>query len=67
MIKGGVNTESLRVHHNSATQYTDRNGYDVNRLVATKHVRNKDSMLESFMLYCSRIFKKNLQRRFDSF
>ena len=48
--KLGMKTDSLRNQYGITAQLSGRNGYDVTRLVATEHVRNKYPLLESFSL-----------------
>ena len=49
--KSGVNMVSLRIQYNITAQLSDWDDCDVIRLVATEHVRNKESFLEFFTLY----------------
>ena len=50
VIKLGVNTESLRIHHSTAARHSWNGLSDVTRLVTTEQVRNKYSLLESIFL-----------------
>ena len=42
---------SLCILYSNTEKLSVRNGYDVTRLVATEHVRNKLSLLDSFTLF----------------
>ena len=59
VIKRRVNTESLRIQYSSAAQHSYKNHCDVTTLVATERVRNKYSLLESFIFYSSSILLIN--------
>ena len=65
VLKWRANRESLPIHHSNAAQYRDRKDCDVTRLVAMEHVPNKNSLLESFTLYCSSNILIDWQRQFD--
>ena len=47
LLKWGVNTESLRIHHNTAARDSHKSVSDVTRLLAKEHVRNKYSLRET--------------------
>ena len=53
VLKWGVNTESLRIHHSTAARHSWNSINDVTRLVTTEHVRNKYALPESIFSLAS--------------
>ena len=53
VFKWGVGTESLRIQHSTAAQFSYKNESHITRLVATEHVQNKHSLLESTLVQIS--------------
>ena len=70
VLKWGVNTESLRIQHSTAAQYSCKNESDVTGIVVTEHIRNKYSLPESLSLQlshdtCSSISIRSTARNFS--
>ena len=54
--RGAVNLVSLHIQHSIAARVNNWNLYDVTRLVATEHMWNKYSLLESLLLNIVALF-----------
>ena len=63
LLKWGVNTGPFRFQYSTAAQQIHRYDWEVTRLVATEHERNKRSLFESLTPYCSSILLINWQRQ----